>query len=238
MNPATIAVTSQHGTQLPAYIADLSRAARAQVQSLRARLDRTTRRERLLLGGLAVAAFLYAPVVALDWRTAQEERYTQATTDRSAARLTLASARRVAADPTSQAVLDDMNSWGFTAANIDVARVLIEQRLIEDAQAVGLGNARVSTDEEAQAIGPLQWLGAEVTADLSWTAVFGFLDRLGAWPEGFQVTGFTYRLTPASRNPNFVASPNASQTPPRPNLGQVVIDLAFPVEVDGGAEGA
>ena len=190
---------------------------------MRARLDRTTRRERLLLGGLALAAFLYAPVATLDWRTQQEDAYIEATTDRASARLTLAAARRVAADTTGRAVFDDMNSWGFEASNIEVARVRIEQRLVEAATAANLANARVTTDEEAETEGPLQWLGAQVQADLSWRGVFGLMDAVAAWPEGFRVTSFTYRLPPPSPNPNM-----AMMTP-----GSVVIELAFPVEISG-----
>lgn len=196
-------------------------SARAQAGVLRARLDRTTRRERLLLGGLALAAFLYAPVASLDWRTQQEDAYVEATTDRAAARLALASARRVAADPAGQAVFDDMNSWGFEASNLAVARVRIEQRLVEAAAANNLANARVTTDEEAEAEGPLTWLGAQVQADLSWSGVFGMMDAIAAWPEGFRVTSFAYRLPPPPLNPDM----------PFNTPGSVTIELAFPVEI-------
>lgn len=211
----------QDGTNLQArWIAFLA-SARAQAGVLRARLDRTTRRERLLLGGLALAAFLYAPVATLDWRTQQEEAFIEATTDRASARLALASARRVAADPTGQAAFDDMNSWGFEASNIEVARVRIEQRLVETAAAANLANARVTTDEEAETEGPLQWLGAQVQADLSWSGVFGVMDAVAGWPEGFRVTSFAYRLPPPPLNPDMpVSAP-----------GSVTIEMAFPVEI-------
>lgn len=198
-------------------------SARAQAGIVRARLDRTTRRERLLLGGLALAAFLYAPVATLDWRAQQEDAYIEALTDRASARLTLAAARRVAADPTGQAVFEDMNSWGFEASNIAVARVRIEQRLVEAAAVANLANARVTTDEEAETEGPLQWLGAQVQADLSWSGVFGVMDAVAGWPEGFRVTSFSYRLPPPSLNPN--ARVTAA--------GTVSIELAFPVEISG-----
>jgi len=222
-NAATVGARGQDGTDLQGrWIAFLA-SARAQAGVMRARLDRTTRRERLLLGGLALATFLYAPVASLDWRTQQEDAYLEATTDRSSARLTLAAARRVEADPTGQAAFDDMNSWGFEAANIAVARVRIEQRLVEAATAANLANARITTDEEAEAEGALQWLGAQVQADLSWRGVFGVLDAVSAWPEGFRVTSFSYRLPPPSQNPNMVVT----------DPGSVTLGLAFPVEISG-----
>ena len=222
-NGALRRARGRDGTDLQGrWIAFLA-SARAQAGIVRARLDRTTRRERLLLGGLALAAFLYAPVATLDWRTQQEDAYIEATTDRAAARLTLAAARRVSADPTGQAVFDDMNSWGFEASNIAVARVRIEQRLVEAATAANLANARVTTDEEAEGEGPLQWLGVQIQADLSWSGVFGVMDAVSAWPEGFRVLSFSYRLPPPSLNPNMVV------TAP----GSVTIEMAFPVEISG-----
>lgn len=220
-NAAPGRARGQDGTDLQDRWIAILASARAQAGVLRARLDRTTRRERLLLGGLALAGFLYAPVATLDWRAQQEDAYIDATTDRSSARLALASARRVAADPSGQAIYDDMNSWGFEASNIDVARVRIEQRLTEAATAASLENARISTDEEAEAEGPLQWLGAQIQADLTWSGVFGVMDAVSAWPEGFRVTSFSYRLPPPSLNPNMVV------TAP----GSVTIELAFPVEI-------
>lgn len=175
----------------------------------------------MLLGGLALAAFLYAPVATLDWRSQQEDLYIEATIDRASARLALASARRVAADPAGQAAFADMNSWGFEASNVSVARVRIEQRLVEAAASANLPNARITTDEEVEPDGTLQWLGAQIQADLSWSGVFGVMDAVAGWPEGFQVKSFAYRLPPPSRNPG------VRTTAP----GSVTIELAFPVEI-------
>ncbi len=217
-----LGAATDNGSELQAYLVGIGTTLRTQTLALRERLSRTTRRERLMLGGLALAVFLYAPIAVLEWRSAQTDAYVTALTERSAARLALASARRVAADPAQSAVLDDMNSWGFEASNIAVARVRIEQRLLEEAAAAGLANPRVTVAEEIETIGPIQWLDAEVQADLTWAGTFGFLDGLTAWPEGFQVRAFSYTATPTTPTPF---------GPPVGRASTVTIGLAFPVRL-------
>lgn len=190
-------------------------------RDLVARLKRTTPRERVLLAVLVLGALVYAPIAASDWRAAQENRYIDAVTERSSARLAAAAARRIEAATADQAALEDMETWGFEASNVAVAQVRIEQRLVEAATRAGLTNLRVTTGSEIEAIGPTQWLGAEVQANLMWAPTFAFLDALAAWPEGFRVTGFQYEmqpLTPLQRE--------AGMTAP---IGSVRIGVAFPV---------
>lgn len=198
-------------------------STRASIETLKDRLRRTTLRERVLLGGLVVGAALYAPVAALDWRTTQADRYIDALTEQSAARLTANAARRVAAGAADRLALEDMNGWGFEATNPALAQVLIEQRLLEAAMATGLPNPRITTNAKVEAIGPTQWLEAEVHSDLRWGPAFAFLDKLGEWPEGFRVTAFRYEVTPP--NPLLVG---ADAPPPS---GKLRIGLAFPVRI-------
>lgn len=197
----------------------------AQTRALQVRMSRMTQRERVLVAGLCLAALLYAPVATLDWKTQQEDRYIAAMTERSAARLALASARRASADPTSDAIIEDMNGWGFEASNVSVAKVLIEQRLMASATTAGLNNIRITTDNEIVADGPLQWLGAEVQADLLWAGTFSLLDQMTGWPEGFQVVGFRYDTTPVG---------SGLQVAP----GTVRIAFAFPVWVENAEPAA
>jgi hypothetical protein len=208
---------------LQGHFAAFAAAARTQSQALQVRLQRTTPRERLLLLGLALGALIYAPIAVIEWRTAQEERYTQAMTERSAARLAAAAARRVAAETPDSAALTDLQDWGFEASNVAVAQVRIEQQLVAAAAAAGLANVQITTDEEVTATGPVQWLGAEVEADLRWGPAFAFLDELTGWPEGFRVTRFQYDIRVL---PGYVQPGQAPAT-----SGKVRIGVAFPVNL-------
>jgi hypothetical protein len=192
-------------------------------EQLAARLQRTTLRERLLLGALVMVALIYAPVAALEWRAAREELYIEAVTERAAALLGRDSARRIASTVADGAALRDMQDWGFEASNLAVAQVLIERRLLASATEAGLANARITMDDDVETIGSVSWLGSEVQADLVWRGVFGMLEALGSWPEGFRVTGFHYQLRPTQ--------PGAVFTPGGPPIGSVRIGLSFPVMV-------
>ena len=211
------------GRVLQGFLADMIASTRASIETLKERLRRTTMRERILLGGLALGAAVYAPVAALEWRTAQAERYIDALTEQSTARLTANAARRIADGAADRLALEDMNGWGFEASNPAVAQVLIEQRLLEAATATGLPNPRITTNAKVEAIGPTQWIEAEVQSDLRWGPTFAFLDKLGEWPEGFRVTAFRYEVTPP--NPMLAG---AEAPPPS---GKLRIGLAFPVRI-------
>lgn len=212
------------------FIAGLSASIQTRADALQARLARTTPRERLLLAVLVLGALIYAPIAVGDWRARQEERYINALTDRAAARLAAASAQRVAAAAADDQAVKDMESWGFDAGNVAVAQVGIEQRLVEAASEAGLANVRITTRNEPEAIGPTQWLGAEVQANLMWTPTFDFLDQLSAWPEGFRVTRFQYERT-AARGPTPAGHPLSALG------GTVRMGLAFPVNIADQAAG-
>lgn len=199
--------------------------ALAQVQVLQDRLARTTRRERLLLGGLLVAAALYAPVAAFEWRNSQADRYVNALTDRSSARLALSASRRITSSAPDQAAVDDMKTWGMDAANIAVAQVQLEQMLAATADEAGLTGVRIDLDAETKATGPVEWLGGEIQADLRWTPIFAFLDGLTAWPEGFRITRFNYQTgaSMAPLAPGMIAPPSLG--------GRVVIGVSVPVRL-------
>jgi hypothetical protein len=208
-------------------------AARGQFRALAVRLQRTTPRERVLLGALALGFLIILPVTASDWRVSQEDRYIDAMTDRASARLAASAAQRVQAAVEDETALDDMKTWGFTASNIDVARVMIEEALARAAREADLSAVSITTEEEVETIGPTQWLGAEVQADLRWTPVFAFLDKVSAWPEGFRVAAFNYELTPANPFQVRRRAQDAEQAPPA--SGKTRIRLAFPVNLPADA---
>ena len=194
-----------------------------QTRALQVRLQRTTPRERILLGGLILAALIYAPIMVFDWRTAQEDRYIEAMTERSAARLSQAASQRITANAPDQAAIADMRDWGLEAANIPVAQVRVEQQLLRAATAAGLSNIRITTEPEIEVIGPTQWLSAQIQADLRWAPTFAFLDALTSWTAGFRITQFQYEI---SAMPVFVQA-----TPAAASLGRLTIGLAVPVSV-------
>ena len=210
------------GRVLQGFFADMVASTRSSIETLKDRLRATTLRERILLGGLVLGAALYAPVAALEWRTTEADRYIDALSEQSTARLTANAARRIADGAADRLALEDMNGWGFEATNAAVAQVVIEQRLLEAAVATGLPNPRITTNAEVEAIGPTQWLEAEIQTDLRWGPAFAFLDKLGEWPEGFRVTAFRYELTPV--NPMVMSADTAPS-------GKLRISLAFPVRV-------
>lgn len=213
-------------------IAGLRATARAQTRALTERLQRTTPRERMLLAALVLGALVYAPIGAADWRVRQEDRYVDALSARASAKLAAAAVRRVEAAASDETALEDMKSWGFEAANIAVAQVRIEQQLARAAAGAGLTNASITTDSEVEAIGPTQWLGAEVQADLRWTPTFAFIDQVAAWPEGFRVVGFGYEITPPTP---FELRQQQSAGAPPPSGGKVRIQLAFPILLPPGS---
>ncbi|WP_287104583.1 hypothetical protein, partial [Brevundimonas sp.] len=104
-------------------IAGLRVSARTHTRALLARLQRTTPRERVLLAVMVLAALIYAPISAADWRVRQEDRYVEALTSRASARLAASAARRVQAAAADETALEDMKTWGFEAANVAIAQV-------------------------------------------------------------------------------------------------------------------
>lgn len=215
-----------NGTELQRFLAEIRTSLVVQARVLQIRLQRTTPRERLLLGVLVLAALVYAPVAAIGWRTNQEDRYVEAMTEQSAARLDRAAARRVAAAAANTAAIDDMRTWGFEGGNLAVVRVRIEQRLAQAAADAGLANVQIMVEEETETVGPTQWLPAEIQADLLWRPTFALLDALTGWPEGFRVMAFHYEgYQPPAANA-------AAPPPPLPGgPARVRIGLSFPVIV-------
>jgi hypothetical protein len=124
--------------------------------------------------------------------------------------------------------LEDMRSWGVTAANVSIAQVRIESRLLEAATAAELANARITTDDDLVEVGPTRWLHAEVETDLNWTSTFAFLEQVGRMPSGFRVVEFGFEVEPEQgrREPDEFRAPR----------GRIRMTLGFPVEIGEGAE--
>lgn len=192
-------------------------------RDLRARVERTTPRERLLLVGLGIGALLYGLVSASEFRNRQEDMLAEALADRAEAQLARSSATRTAASAPDQMALEDMQSWSVTAANISIAQVRIEGRLLAAATAAELANARITTDDDLVEVGPTQWLHAEVETDLNWTSTFEFLEEVGRLPSGFRVVEFGFDVEPQRG----VANPDEF----RPPRGRIRMTLGFPVQI-------
>lgn len=199
-----------------------------QLRLLVDRLRRTTLRERVLLAALVLGGLIYAPIAAMDYRLQQEDRYVDALSLRSAALTQAASAKRIERAASDDAALEDMKTWGFEATNAAVAQVRIEQKLSKAATDAGLTGVSIVTDPEVEIVGPTQWMKAEVQADLRWASAFSFVDRISSWPEGFNVSGFSYEMMPATPLMPFqVQQQNGGAGPV--TVGKMRITLSFPV---------
>ena len=208
---------------LQGLAAEFFASVRNRVRMAEARLAQATPREKLLLGALVLGAVAYAPIAAMDFRATREEAYIDAVTERAAARLENQSARRISATAANADAVRDMQDWGFEATNTAIAQVMIERRLLEAATDAKLARLKMTVDPEIETHGPTRWMTAQVEADLVWRGVFAFMDTLSGWPEGFQVTRFSYevRAVPPGMEGLGMVSP-----------GTVRIGLAFPVEVE------
>lgn len=203
--------------------AEFLASVRMRARMASSRIARATTREKLLMGGLVLGALAYAPIAAMDYRTAHEDAYVDALTERAAARLENRAARRISAAAADADAIRDMRGWGFEATNTAVAQVMIERRLLQAATDADLARLKMTVDPDIESRGPTRWMTAQVEADLVWRGVFAFLDALSGWPEGFQVTRFSYevRAIPPGMEGTGLMSP-----------GTVRIGLAFPVEVE------
>lgn len=207
--------------------AELLASVRMRARMVSSRLARATMREKLLLGGLVLGALAYAPIAAMDYRTANEDAYVDALTERAAARLENRAARRTSAMAADADAIRDMRGWGFRATNTAVAQVIIERRLLQAATDADLARLKMTVDPDIETRGPTRWMTAQVEADLVWRGVFAFLDNLSGWPEGFQVTRFSYEVRPI---------PPGMEGLGLMSPGTVRIGLAFPVEVEEEVE--
>ena len=215
---------------MQAMFAGIRASALRQTRALQVRLQRTTQRERILLAGLVLGALVYAPIAVLDWRQQQEDLYTNAVVERSAARLARSASERITANSPDTAEVEDMRSWGMASSNAAIAQVRVEQMLIEATTNAGLANVKITTDPDIEVIGPTQWLNAQVQADLKWAPTFAFLDALTGWSEGFRITQFQYEVT--TTQAFMEANPTIAPA------GRVQIGVAVPVTVPVEVEAA
>lgn len=199
MAPSTRIARMQKWTskiQLPKIPLAFETRASSWFASAKSRLAATTPRERLLLGAMATAALLYAPLAAFEWRNMQEDKHLEAVASLTNAQMLARSLNKANASSLETAAFKDMRGWGFSADNTAIARVRIEQRLIEAATNSGLTNVEIAVGDKVDMTGPVQWLDAEVQSDLLWKGAFDFLDDLSSWPEGFRITAFRYEQPP------------------------------------------
>lgn len=188
-----------------------------------------------MLGVMVLAALIYAPISAADWRVRQEDRYIDALSTRAGARLAASAARRVEAAAADDTAVEDMKTWGFEATNVAVAQVRIEQQLAKAALDVGMTSVVITTDAEVETIGVTDWVGAEIQADLRWAPTFAFLDRVAGWPEGFRVVSFDYEMTPVATFQGQIQQVQGAAAQLPPPTGKVRIRLSFPVVLPAGA---
>jgi hypothetical protein len=136
-----------------------------------------TRRERLLLGGLAIVALMLAPISAFNLAQGARETLGLRQIDlieQSSGRVGTSAAQQRAAKDASTLVA----GWGWRAASPAVARVLLEQQIKTLAMTAGLTSIDITVDQSVQKKGPVGLMRAQVNADFSWPTFTDFLRAL------------------------------------------------------------
>lgn len=131
-----------------------------------------------------------------------------------------------------EAHLSQLERWSFSAPNADVAAAEIEERLLRAAADSGLPNARFrlqATGLEAGQDADLVWVPVEVEAALRWDATFSFLELVSSWPEAHDLKVFSAEIT---------ALPQGRTRDPSAPFGRVRLEMAFPVRLETGDDGA
>lgn len=208
-----------HGRTLAlTFVETVTVRTRTYTEAWRARLVRTTPRERVLLGALAASAIVYAPVAAIEARNEAEIAYADSLATRDTARRTRAQAISASSQAARDLAIQDMSAWGFEGTNPSVVRVRVDNALTEAAEDAGMAGVAIETSEPIETTEPVTWVSAQVQADLLWTPTFRFLNEVATWPEGFRITRFAFEKAPP---PAFEGAINL--TP-----GRITIGFDFP----------
>jgi hypothetical protein len=136
-----------------------------------------SRRERLLIGAGLLAASIYAALSAHDW--AQQQLVTFSDAD-DAVRTAKSTANNVYPRlrlETSKE-LDRARSWAYPAKSLSVAKVLLEEAVLNAALKGGITDAQVQSSETTDSVGPLYMIRLELTGTFSWTSFNDFVQNL------------------------------------------------------------
>ncbi len=162
--------------------------------AVRARLDRTTPRERALLLALAAAGLVALPFLAQDWAT---HRAADAATD--AAHLQALQAAddgaRLRRTALHLAELESrVRAWSPPAPSFATARVLAEQEVAVAAAQAGVTSLEVHTADTPDRIGPATFVRVDVISSFSWASLAALtrrvaVDRPGAVVERVSTEG-------------------------------------------------
>lgn len=157
------------------------------VEAAKARWDRTTPRERLLLAGLTLAAAAALPVAANDWAGAQAAREAE-----DAGRLTLLQsrddgARLRGAEARVAALEAKVRAWTPSAPSFAVARVQAEQEAALAGAQSGMTLLEIRTADTPDRIGDLSLVRIDLSGTSEAGRLGGLVTRLAAVRPGWIV---------------------------------------------------
>lgn len=169
----------------PAAMAHVTFASAA--DAARTRWDRTTPRERWLLGALAAAGLVALPFLAHDWA---DHRAQDAAAD--AARLQELQAAddgaRLRSAAQRVAELEGrVRAWSPPAPSFATARVLVQQSVAVAAAGARVTGLEVHAAETPDRVGPATFVRAELSCSFSWASLAELTRRLAAERPGVVV---------------------------------------------------
>ena len=154
---------------------------------LRARLDRATPRERLLLAALAAAGLAALPFAAHDWAGRRAADAAADTARLEALRAADDGARLRGAAARLDGLEARVRAWSPPAPSFATARVLVEQEVAVAAAQARVTNLKIHAAETPDRLGPASFVRVEVSSGFSWAGLAEMIRRLAAVRPGYVV---------------------------------------------------
>ena len=189
---------------------------------LRARFARMTQRERFLVMAFGVMVLFAIVFLPFGWAADQREQYARAEAARDEARAMTRRNAPAALGAMQTARLTDLEGLSLQADSISIARILIEQRLAEAAEAARVELTSVTVGAELEE-GPTPLLRAELAAPYAPQTFWTMLDLLSRSPEAV----FLDSIDVTANQGTGRARVDGSDRP----IGQARATLLFPVQI-------
>lgn len=154
---------------------------------LRARLDRTTPRERVLLAGLAAAGLVALPFLAHEWAGRRAADAAADTARLQALRAADDGARLRGAAERLDGLEARVRGWSPPAPSFATARVLVEQEVAVAAAQAHVTSLEIHAAETPDRVGPATFVRVEVSSSFSWPSLAEMTRRLAAARPGYVV---------------------------------------------------
>ena len=148
--------------------------------AVRARLDRATPRERVLLLALAAGGLVALPFLAQGWAAGRIVDAAADTARLQALRAADDGARLRGATLRLAELEGRVRDWSPPAPSFPTARVLVEQEVAVAAAQAGVTGLEVHAADTPDRIGPASFVRVEVTSSFSWASLAQLTRRLAA----------------------------------------------------------